>query len=315
MSKRVVVVGSINLDLVATAEKIPVAGETVIGSNFKMFPGGKGANQAVAAARLDADVYMIGKLGRDSFGETLRTSLLSAGVNTDSVDSIDNSSGVALIVTDADGDNLITVVPGANGEVRPEDIAANARLISTSGIVLSQLEIPLDAVESLAQICVEHLVPFVLDPAPARPLPQSLLEKVTYLTPNETETCSLLGWKLKELSDVDLELAASSLLGRGCKNVLLKLGARGSYLALADGTRKRLLGYKVSPVDSTAAGDAFNAAFAVALLNRKHPISAAEWASAVAAVSVTRAGAQPSMPTSSEVESFLEERQALAPQL
>lgn len=314
MSKPVVVVGSINLDLVAAAEKIPVAGETVTGSNFRMFPGGKGANQAVAAARLGADVYMIGKLGNDSFGEQLRAGLSQNGVNTNAIVSIANSSGVALIVTARDGSNLITVIPGANGELRPKDITANAKLLGTAGIVLSQLEVPLDTVECAAQLCAEHRVPFILDPAPARPLSQALLEKVAYLTPNERETCSLLGWNLEELSDVDLEPAASTLLGRGCENVLLKLGARGCYLALADGTRKRLKGYKVCAVDTTAAGDAFNAAFAVALLNGKDPISAAEWASAVAAVSVMRVGAQPSLPTSSEVDFFLEERQALAPQ-
>jgi ribokinase len=257
---------------------------------------------------------MIGKLGNDTFGEQLRAGLWHDGVNTDAVDSVPTSSGVALIVTAKDGSNLITVIPGANGELRPEDIAANASLLSTAGIVLSQLEVPLDTVECAAQICADNGVPFVLDPAPARALPEALMERVTYLTPNETETCSLLGWKLEELQDVDLEPAASTLLARGCKNVVLKLGARGCYVALADGTRTRLKGYRVHAVDTTAAGDAFNAAFATALLNGKDPGSAADWASAVAAVSVTRAGAQPSMPTSSEVELFLEERQALAPQ-
>jgi ribokinase len=249
---------------------------------------------------------MIGKLGRDGFGDQLRTELQNAGVNIEAVDTVNDSSGVALIITNPDGDNSITVVPAANSKLQPEDILAREQLISTAGIVLSQLEIPLVTVECIAQVCAEHRIPFMLDPAPAQPLPRPLLERVAYLTPNETEICSLLGGQFADLSEEALAPAADELLSRGCKNVVMKLGARGCYLALSDGTRKLLSGYKVCAVDTTAAGDAFNAAFAVALLNAKTPIAAAEWASAVAAVSVTRLGAQPSMPTSSEVESFLE---------
>lgn len=312
MSNPVIVVGSINLDLVAYAAKIPVAGETVIGGEFRTFPGGKGANQAVAAARLGAEVYMMGKLGNDAFGEQLRNGLQSAGVNTDCVGEADSSSGVALIVTGEDGNNSITVVPGANGELRPEDVLANMSLFRRAGIVLAQLEIPLDTVECVAEICGQNAIPFLLDPAPARLLRESVMRRVTYLTPNETEACTLLQREVREISEDSIGTVAAALLGHGCENVIVKLGARGCYLMLADGTRKRVPGFRVPAVDTTAAGDAFNGAFAVALLDGKDAVAAAGWASAVSAISVTRAGAQPSMPTLAEVDAFLGEEGALA---
>jgi ribokinase len=315
MSKPVVVVGSINLDLVAAAEKIPVAGETVIGSQFRTFPGGKGANQAVAAARLGAEVCLIGKLGSDPFGEQLRAGLQSSGVNTDCIGEANCSSGVALIVTGADGNNSITVVPGANGELRAKDVLANIALLRRAGMVLAQLEIPLETVECVAEICGQNGIPFMLDPAPAKPLPASVMRRVTYLTPNEIETCSLLEYAAPDLPEESLEGAAAAFLGHGCENVILKLGARGCYVRLTNGTRKRIPGFKVSAVDTTAAGDAFNGAFAVASVAGKGPFAAAEWASAVAAISVTRPGAQPSMPSSREVEAFLIEKGALATQV
>ena len=307
MSKKVVVVGSINLDLVVRAPRIPVAGETLIGTEFQTFPGGKGANQAVAAARLGAEVAIIGKLGKDAFGRELKGGLEQAGVNTTTLGLSERPSGVALITTDASGNNSITVIPGANHDVLPSDVDANRDLIWSAGFVLAQLEIPLQTVKHLAGICSERGVPFMLDPAPAQGLPDALLQQVTWLTPNETETCQLLGLGVQELTDELLEGSAAALFERGCGNVILKLGARGCYVALADGTRKLVSGYKVRAVDTTAAGDAFNGALAVAMLSGKDPIAAARWASAVAAVSVTRPGAQPSMPTLSEVERFLEQ--------
>lgn len=309
MTKPIVVIGSINSDLVSRSERIPVAGETVIGSSFRTFPGGKGANQAVAASRLGARVAMIGKLGTDSFGRELKAGLVQAGVNADAVGLVEGSSGVAQIITDAQGNNSITVVPGANAHLLPPDIQANVDLIRSAGAVLTQLEIPLQTVAAVGEICAAYSVPFILDPAPARSLPDALLANVTWLTPNETETCSLLQRRVHELRDDSLEAAASTLLERGCQNVILKLGARGCYVALADGTRKRLPVYPVRAVDTTAAGDAFNGALAVRLLSKRDPLPAIEWASAVAAISVTRHGAQPSMPTAEEVEHFLTEQQ------
>jgi ribokinase len=306
MNKPMVVVGSINLDLVAGTQRIPVAGETVIGSSFQTFPGGKGANQAVAAARLGAEVVMIGKLGTDAFGRELKAALAQSGVNTEMIGFAEASSGVALIITDAQGNNSIAVVPGANAQLLSSDILAKADLIRAAGIVLAQLETPLESIEAVSEICAESSIPFILDPAPARALPDSLLQKVTWLTPNETETCSLLGYACQELNDDSLEVAARALLERGCQNVILKLGARGCYVALSDDTRRRLPSYAICAVDTTGAGDAFNGALALALLEGKDPLSAVQWASAVAAISVTRHGAQPSMPTLAEVEGFLE---------
>lgn len=306
MTKPIVVIGSINFDLVSRTERIPVAGETVIGSSFRTFPGGKGANQAVAAARLGAQVSMIGKLGTDSFGGELKAGLEQAGVNVDAIGLVEGPSGVAQIITDAQGNNSITVVPGANAHLLPRDIEANVDLVRSAGVVLTQLEIPLETVEAVGKICAQYSVPFILDPAPARSLPDALLENVTWLTPNETETCSLLHHDFEQLQDDSLEAAAKTLLERGCQNVILKLGVRGCYVALSDGRRRRLPSYRVHAADTTAAGDAFNGAFAVALVRDRDPLSAVGWASAVAAISVTRHGAQPSMPSAAEVEHFLE---------
>ena len=313
MTKPIVVIGSINFDLVSATERIPVPGETVVGSTFQTFPGGKGANQAVAASRLGTEVAMIGKLGTDSFGRELKAGLEQAGVNTDAIGFVEGSSGVAQIITDAQGNNSITVVPGANAQLLPRDIQANVDLIRNAGAVLAQLEIPLPTVEAVGELCAQYSVPFILDPAPARALPDALVENVTWLTPNETETCSLLHQGFEQLPDDALEAAASALLARGCQNVILKLGARGCYVALSDGRRKRWPSYPVRAVDTTAAGDAFNGALAVRLLGDKDPLSAVEWASAVAAISVTRHGAQPSMPTAKDVEHFLEKESKIIP--
>jgi len=303
--KYIVIVGSINLDLVASTPRIPAPGETLSGTDFQTFFGGKGANQAVAAGRLGSEVHMLGKVGTDSFGPQLRTGLESAGVKTAAVGKADGPSGVALIATDAEGQNSIIVVPGANGQVLSADLDAHLDLIRNAAIVLTQLEIPLATVELLASITKRESVPLMLDPAPARALPDSLLKQVEWITPNESETCTLLGTGAVKWNDSTMRDAASKLLQRGVRNVILKLGDRGSYLALADGTREFVSAYKVRAVDTTAAGDAFNGAFATALVRGKDPVSAAKWASAVAAISVTRAGAQPSMPSEPEVEEFL----------
>lgn len=313
MAKRIVVVGSINLDLVAATQRIPIAGETVAGVSFRTFPGGKGANQAVAAARLGASVTMLGKVGTDSFGSQLIGSLKESNVDTDAIGVVPGSSGVALITTDAKGANAITVVAGANGQLSPADLETNINLIRSAGILLTQLELPLETVEYLAAIAIRERIPLMLDPAPARPLPSSLLKCVNWLTPNETETCVLIGRTPGELSDESIEDAADALLKGGSRNVILKLGDRGCYVALSDGTRQLLPAYSVNAVDTTAAGDAFNGAFAVAMLNAKDSLSSASWASAVAAISVTRPGAQPSMPTALEVDRFLEESHCVKP--
>jgi len=308
MTKRLLVVGSINVDLVATAPKIPHAGETISGTSFNTFPGGKGANQAYAAARLKTPVGMLGKVGNDSFGAELRANLESVGVNTDAIEVAPTSSGIAQITTAENGENIIVVVAGANGRVLPADLERHLDTIRNSSMVLTQLEIPLETVAYLANLAKREGIPLVLDPAPAQHLPASLLGSVEWLTPNESETCALLGLSSNELSGDKLKEIAELLLGFGCRNVILKLGHRGCYLALNDGTRVAVPGYQVKAVDTTAAGDAFNGAFASSLIHGNAPMASARWACAVAAVSVTRRGAQPSMPTRAEVREFLESR-------
>ena len=224
MSKRIVVVGSINLDLVGATQRIPIAGETVAGLSFQTFPGGKGANQAVAAARLGASVSMLGKLGTDAFGAQLRESLEKSKVITDGIEVVPGSSGVALITTDAEGQNAITVVAGANAYLSPVDIDSHIDTIRSAGILLTQLEIPLETVQYLGEIAIREGIPLVLDPAPARALSASLLKCVDWLTPNETEACFLLGCAPAELSNEALEDAANALLTLGSQNVIIKLG-------------------------------------------------------------------------------------------
>jgi len=305
MSKRLVVVGSINLDLVAAARSIPLAGETVLANAFHTFSGGKGANQAVAAAKLGAPVSMIGRLGNDGFGTQLRASLQEAGVDTGAVENVPASSGIALITTAEDGQNAIVVVGGANALLSPREVEKHIDVIRNAGIILAQLEVPLETVEYLGTLARRESIPLMLDPAPARALPASLLACLDWLTPNETETKTLLGGAGADLAAGSLEDAAQRLLKSGVRNVLLKLGERGCYVALSSGERVHVPAYDVKAVDTTAAGDAFNGAFGSALLQGADAIAGVRWASAVAGISVTRAGAQPSMPTRGEVEAFL----------
>lgn len=307
MKRPIVVVGSANLDLVCNAGRIPSPGETVWGDRFQTFQGGKGANQAVAAARLGGDVSMVAKVGEDDFGRTLREGLKSASVHVEDVTTAPGTaSGVALIAVDAKGQNSIIVIPGANGELRPADLDRCLPRLQTAGILLTQLEIPMETVEHLCQIAQRSGVPLMLDPAPARAIGREALQCVTYLTPNETEAAILCGWDADDLTPQTAQKAAEALLAMGPANVLLKMGERGAFLAASDGLRKFIPALKVPVVDSTAAGDAFNAGVAVALMRGLGLEQAARYGSAVAAASVTRAGAQSSMPTEQEVATLLE---------
>ncbi len=310
MPKMVVVVGSVNVDLVASADRIPRAGETVPGSDFHIFSGGKGANQAVAAARLGVPVSMIARLGDDAFSNGLREGLDREGVNTLPIKVSPGASGVAMIATDPKGENTIIVVPGANGKLTPADLDDNIDLLRGAGILLCQLEIPLETVEHLAGLAEKYRIPIVLDPAPARSLRRELLSKAEWVTPNETEVCRLLDVPKKDIGVSDLPKTASQLLRLGARNALIKLGKRGCYLALADGRQELIPAFLVEAVDTTAAGDAFNGAFAVCLIEGKDPIYSAMFASAAAAISVTRRGAQPSMPKRQEVMKLLAEQSA-----
>ncbi len=302
----IVVVGSINIDLVARAERIPLAGETVAGLDFQTHPGGKGANQAVAAARLGHPVSIIGRTGDDAFGAQLREGLSQAGVDISAVGISKGSSGVAVIIVAASGENVIVVTAGANGMVTPVDIDENIDMIRNAGIVLTQLEIPLATVEHLATVCAREGVPLMLDPAPAGDLPPAILRQTRWFTPNETEASFYVSGSLRVDSAPEV---AESLLSLGPEAVVLKLGARGVYLADRDGLAMQIDSFQVHAVDTTAAGDAFNGAFAAALMLGNPPAESARFAAAAAAISVTRPGAQPSMPTLREVQEFLKAEQ------
>jgi len=312
MNRPIVVVGSINLDLVARAERIPAVGETVSGHQFRTFFGGKGANQAVAAARLGYPVCMIGRVGDDAFGVQLREALEQDGIDVNGVEETEGESGVALIATSDAGENSIIVVPGANGKLTVSDLERHRATIESAAVVLTQLEIPIAVVERISEITRAAGVPLVLDPAPARALDRILLQRIDWLTPNEAETEALLTSISKDLAGQDIERAAEHLLAMGPRNLILKCGERGALVVQESGFTCWIPGFKVHAVDTTAAGDAFNGAFAVGLALGKSPVESAEFASAVAAISVTRDGAQPSMPKMHEVEEFLKtERRSL----
>jgi ribokinase len=303
--KPIVVVGSINTDLVAVTQRMPAVGETVTGSDFQIHPGGKGANQAVAVARLGYPVRLIGRLGRDTFGTELRTHLEKAGVEISGVSTSDGVSGVAVIVVSGNGDNRIVLAPGANSKVTPGDIDANISMLRSAGMVLAQLEIPLETVEYLARICARENVPLILDPAPAMTLPPGIFKNIAWFTPNQTEATFYLGNKHSESSPSSLAETAQMFLSNGCRGVVLKMGAHGTYLASQDGTGSVVPAFSVNAIDTTAAGDAFNAGFATGLMLGKSPLDSAAFAAAVAGISVTRSGAQPSMPSRAEVEEFM----------
>jgi ribokinase len=300
VEKKLLVVGSINIDLVACADRLPAPGETLLGSTFDVFNGGKGANQAVAVAKLGAPVDMIGALGTDLFTERLLSGLKAAGVDTHAVQTMAGPCGVAHISRAANGENSIIVISGANHLLSPAYIDAHLQEVQQASMILVQLETPMQTVLRLAEQAWDAKTPLMLDPAPAVPLPGVLLTRTTWLTPNETEAQILLG-------RVNLEPAAAAekLLAMGARNVALKLGSRGVFLAGRDCPTEQIPAFQVKVVDTTAAGDCFNAAFAVALTRGKPPAAAARYAAAAAAISVTRAGAQPSLPSSAEVEDFL----------
>jgi ribokinase len=308
--KPIVVVGSLNMDLVAQVERIPAKGETLSGRDFQTHPGGKGANQAVGVARLGYPVSMIGRLGSDAFGESLGESLAAAGVDTSAIAISDAPSGVAMIAVDASGDNSIIVSPGANACVNPEDLDAHLELLRGAALVLTQLEIPLATVEHLGAICAGAGVPLILDPAPARALPPGVWRNTTWITPNDTEARQLCGRQDPPANEDPLSEIIECLAAHGARNILLKRGEHGACLATQDGLHAQIPAYPVGAIDTTAAGDAFNAGFGVALARGADPLEAAHFATAVAAISVTRRGAQPSMPTLAEVERFLADHQA-----
>jgi len=304
MSKKtVVVIGSSNIDLVAKCEHIPVTGQTLTGLDFFMTPGGKGANQAVAAAKLGAHVIFVARLGKDIFAEKSLENFKSVNIATKHIVQLDAvSSGVALIAIDGSGRNIIIVIPGANGQLTPADVTVAREDIAAAGVVVCQLEIPIESVETAAALAVEHHVPFILDPAPARPLSSKLLSMVDVLKPNETEAQTLTGITVSDKESA--AAAADRLLAQGVKNVVITLGEKGALLAGQDG-REFIPGQIVKAVDTTAAGDAFTGALAFSLANGSSLREAAAYASSVAALSVQKFGAQSSMPTKTEADAFI----------
>jgi ribokinase len=300
---RVTVVGSLNMDLVTQTERIPAPGETVLGGDLATVPGGKGANQAVAAARIGAQTSMVGHLGEDGFAAQLRQSLVTDNIDVQHVTTVDAATGVALIVVDASGQNSIVVASGANMRVTPADIDAAAEAIGQADVLLLQLEIPLESVVRAAEIARENGVIAVLNPAPAQPLSADLLALIDIVVPNESETATLTGLPVD--SEEELTVAAQALRDFGIDTVLLTLGERGVLLADGDGTR-RYPAFTVDKVtDTTAAGDAFLGGFATAIAEGRSVADAVPWGCASGALAVTKAGAQPSLPSRSDVQQLL----------
>jgi len=299
----IAVVGSSNMDLVVKSKRIPAIGETILGGDFIMAPGGKGANQAVAAAKLGARVFFIAKLGEDIFGSQSLNNFKKEGVNTKYVlQTKESPSGVALIMVDDDGNNLIVVAPGANHKLSPEDVKDAESDIASSGALVAQLEVPIETIECAAGLANKSNVPFILDPAPAQKLSPQLLKMVDVLTPNETEAQFLTGVEVKDRDSAGK--AAKKLLDCGVKTVILTMGVNG-YLTVSNEGTEFVPARKVKATDSTAAGDAFTGSLAVGLARGQTLSEAALFANDVAAVSVTKMGAQPSMPTVQEVEAFI----------
>ncbi len=292
--KKICVIGSLNIDLTVTVPRFHLPGETIFGSDFRTFTGGKGGNQAVAAAKLGADVSMAGCLGDDSNAGIYRALMKELGIR-DLVRTVPGlPSGTALIEVDSSGENRIIVVSGANMAADPALIDERQTEIAESEIILMQLEIPPETVSYAAEKFHAAGKTVILDPAPAVPLPDGLFKNLDYITPNETELSVLTGCETETESAI--AAGAESLLDRGCKNVIVKMGARGAMLANAEGICL-FPGFKVDAVDTTAAGDTFNAAFAVALASGILVPDAINFANAAAALSTTAMGAQPAMPT------------------
>jgi ribokinase len=301
---RIVVLGSLNMDLVVRATRFAQPGETIMGSDFLTAPGGKGANQAVAARRLGADVAIIGRVGDDAFGQVLRTGLAAEGLDVRLVDVTPSAStGVALITVDDSGENTIVVVPGANGLVDSEDLERALPAIADADALLLQLEVPLPVVMRAASHAHAARVAVILNAAPAQPLPSTLLPLVDYLVVNETEVIDLA----RPAGDTP-EAAARALQARGARAVVVTLGAAGARLVSPDGTTVSAGGFRVEAVDTTAAGDAFVGALAVALAEGATPVEALQFGNAAGAVTVTRPGAQPSLPTRAAVDALLASR-------
>ena len=304
----IVVLGSLNMDLVINAQRAPEAGETLPASDFHTIPGGKGANQAAAIGKLGASVAMIGSVGADDFGRQLRNALAEHKVAIDHVRIAANQpTGSALIVVEASGENRILIVAGANGEVSQEDVLSARQLIQQTRLLVMQLEIPLATVTYAANLAQEAGIPILLNPSPAYPLDGAFLQKIKYLCLNETEATSLSGIKVKDLESA--EKAARALQATTAGVIILTLGAQGAILTTPE-EQRHFPAFSAPVVDTTAAGDAFIGAFAVSLINGKDLEDCVRYANAAGALATTRLGAQTSLPSADQVNGFLKDQSA-----
>ena len=299
--KKICVIGSLNMDLVVNVDTMPKPGQTIIGSNFKEVPGGKGANQAVAMARLNGNVSMIGKVGEDGFGQTLINSLKNDKVDTTYIQTAKGATGVALITVDKNAQNSIVVSPGANFEVKEDDIDNNIEAIKNSDIVVLQLETPLNTIKYALNKAKELNKYTILNPAPAVKLDDEIIKNVDLLTPNETELEIISGVSIE--TEEDIQKAAQIMIEKGVKELIVTLGSKGSlYINKEKSMFKKA--YKVEAVDTTAAGDSYTGALAVALSQDNGIEDSMDFASKVGALSVLKEGAQSSLPTLEDVKNF-----------
>lgn len=296
---KVLVVGSINMDLVVRVPHSPRPGETVLGGDFETFPGGKGANQAVAASRMGGEVTMVGRVGGDNFGDTLIQGLIEDNIKTTYVikDS-ETPTGIAMIAVAANGENMIVVASGANYKVSEVDVTNAREIMRDTDLLLVQLECPMEAVTAAVDLANAYDIPVVLNPAPAQPLSQALLANVDILTPNETELMMLAG-------EDSVEAAIERVLSWGTKNLVVTLGANGARV-VSEGVDRHIPAHEVTAVDTTAAGDAFNGALAVAYAEGKPLLEAVDYGMAAGALAATRRGAQPSLPSRDAVENLIQ---------
>ncbi len=299
MNKKILVIGSSNTDMTIKGERLPVPGETVTGGIFYMGPGGKGANQAVAAARLGGDVSFICKVGRDIFGDSALEGYRKEGIDISNAMRSDKASGTALILVDDSGENCISVASGANGDLTPEDIDSVADVICGAGFLILQLEIPAETVLRAAKIAHEAGVYVILNPAPAKKLPEEVFKYISLMTPNQTEAAFMSGIDVKD--EASLEKAVEVLHGYGVKDFVVTLGSKGS-LVLTGGKAEMIPSQKVKAVDATAAGDTFCGGLCVGLSEGLSLTDAARFATKAAAITVQRMGAQASIPTRDEIE-------------
>lgn len=302
--KKIAVVGSFVMDQIAKVDKFPSPGETIIGTTIKNFPGGKGANQAVASARLGACVKMFGKVGNDANGKTFLDLFEQEGIDVSSVTRDEQTpTGMGLIQINRDAENKIVVIPGANHTYSLDNLQSDMEAITASDLVVTQLELQNKITFELIKKCSEKKVPIILNPAPAVHIPDEILRHVTYLTPNETELEILSGMKVD--SEEKLKEAIKKLLKLGVKNVIATLGKNGAVIGNADGF-DFIKGYSVRPLDTVAAGDSFNGALATCIVSGMDLKASVKYANAVGGITVTREGAIPSLPLKEEVEFFLQ---------